>query len=175
MALITRISRWFRADLNAVLDRLEEPDLVLREAIREMEDALSSQQQAHQALSAEIQQLAERSRKLRESADAIGEQLDLCFMSDNEALAKQLLRRRLEQQRLADTCEQRAQELARQADALNQDIQRMQQQLQDQRSKAEAFGVNAQAGDSANDHHHRVTDADVELAFLAERRARSAS
>ncbi|MBD8527810.1 PspA/IM30 family protein [Pseudomarimonas arenosa] len=174
MALITRLSRWFRADLNAVLDRLEEPDLVLREAIREMEEALSNQQQAHQALLAEIEQLSERSRKLCLSADAISEQLDLCFLSENEALAKQLLRRRLEQQRLADTCEQRAADTTRQAEVLNKEIQRMQEQLQDQRSKAEAFGVQAQNGDAGCDQQ-RVTDADVELAFLAERRARSAS
>lgn len=173
MALITRISRWFRADLNAVLDRLEEPDLVLREAIREMEDALTSQQQAHQALLTEAEQSSERGRKLGQSADTIKEQLDLCFLSDNEALAKQLLRRRLEQQRLAETCEQRATDAGRAAEALNKEIQRMQQQLQDQRSKAEAFGVQAQSAEAAD--QQRVTDADVELAFLAERRARSAS
>ena len=38
MALITRFSRLFRADLHAVLDRIEEPDVILRQAVREMEE-----------------------------------------------------------------------------------------------------------------------------------------
>ena len=37
MALITRISRLFTADFHAVLDRIEEPDVLLKHAIREME------------------------------------------------------------------------------------------------------------------------------------------
>ena len=41
MALITRISRLFQADLHAVLDRIEEPDLLLRQAVREMQDDLA--------------------------------------------------------------------------------------------------------------------------------------
>ena len=38
MALINRISRLFTADMHAVLDRLEEPDVLLKQALREMED-----------------------------------------------------------------------------------------------------------------------------------------
>ena len=40
MALINRMSRLFTADVHAVLDRIEEPDVLLRQAIREMEEAL---------------------------------------------------------------------------------------------------------------------------------------
>lgn len=174
MALITRLSRWFRADLHAVLDRLEEPELVLREAVREMEAALTAQQQAQQALRGEIDQLAQRSRALRQSADSIKAQLDLCFQAGNEALARQLLRRQLEQRRLAELCEQRASTAQAQSAALDQQIQRMQAQLQEQRAKADAFGVQA-AGNAAQGEVPAVTDADVELAFLAERQARSAS
>lgn len=174
MALITRFSRWFRADLNAVLDRLEEPDLVLREAIREMQDSLAAAQQKQQALQVESTQLVERAARLTTAASAITGQLDLCFAAGNEALTRQLLRRRLEQQRLAETCQSRADAMARQAVELGIEIQRMQQQIEDQRHKAEAFGVQASSGD-ADVEHAAVSDADVELALLAERRARSVS
>jgi phage shock protein A len=36
MALITRVSRLFRADVNAVLDRIEEPASLLRQAVLDM-------------------------------------------------------------------------------------------------------------------------------------------
>ena len=45
MALITRVGRLFRADLHAVLDRVEEPEVLLRQAIREMEEELAEDRQ----------------------------------------------------------------------------------------------------------------------------------
>ena len=45
MALITRVGRLFRADLHAVLDRVEEPEVLLRQAIREMEEELAEERQ----------------------------------------------------------------------------------------------------------------------------------
>ena len=36
MALINRMSRLFTADIHAVLDRIEEPNVLLKHAIREM-------------------------------------------------------------------------------------------------------------------------------------------
>ena len=42
MALVTRLSRLFQADFHAVLDRIEEPDLQLRQAVREMQFALDA-------------------------------------------------------------------------------------------------------------------------------------
>ena len=41
MALINRVSRLFRADFHAVLDQIEEPELLLKQAIRDMEDELA--------------------------------------------------------------------------------------------------------------------------------------
>jgi len=40
MALVTRLTRLFQADFHAVLDRIEEPDLQLKQAVREMQFAL---------------------------------------------------------------------------------------------------------------------------------------
>ena len=45
MALINRVSRLFKADFNAVLDHIEEPETLLRQAIRDMEDELASCEQ----------------------------------------------------------------------------------------------------------------------------------
>ena len=50
MALVTRLSRLFQADFHAVLDRIEEPDLQLRQAVREMQFALEQDQQRRQLL-----------------------------------------------------------------------------------------------------------------------------
>ena len=46
MALMTRVARLFRADLHAVLDRIEEPEVLLRQALREMEDGVNGERRA---------------------------------------------------------------------------------------------------------------------------------
>jgi phage shock protein A len=40
MALITRIARLFKADMHSLLDSIEEPQSVLKQAIREMSEAI---------------------------------------------------------------------------------------------------------------------------------------
>ena len=57
MALVTRLTRLFQADFHAVLDRIEEPDLQLRQAVREMQYALDHDQQRQQLLQHEAEQL----------------------------------------------------------------------------------------------------------------------
>ena len=60
MALITRVARLFRADFHAVLDRVEEPDILLRQAIREMEDDLARDEKGYQRQQQEAEQLAKK-------------------------------------------------------------------------------------------------------------------
>ena len=41
MTLINRLSRLFKADVHAMLDRIEEPPLLLQQALRDMAQALA--------------------------------------------------------------------------------------------------------------------------------------
>ncbi|MFV2090729.1 MAG: PspA/IM30 family protein, partial [Pseudomonadales bacterium] len=60
MVLITRISRLFTADVHAVLDRIEEPEVVLKQAIREMAEEVSHGEQQLKWLTGEGQQFQTR-------------------------------------------------------------------------------------------------------------------
>ena len=65
MALINRMSRLFTADVHAVLDRIEEPDVLLKHAIREMEEELARSEQRVRQLEHEREPLADRHRKVQ--------------------------------------------------------------------------------------------------------------
>ena len=88
MALITRLSRLFRADMHAVLDRIEEPQQLLQQAIREMEEALLHEEQQLKLLQHEQGQLQRRLQGLEQSLEKSEEELDLCFESNKEELAR---------------------------------------------------------------------------------------
>ncbi len=182
MALITRVSRLFRADVNAVLDRMEEPELLLKQAVREMEEELDRDEQRAKRLALESKQIAERQSDLaRQAAEAEGE-LDLCFDTGNEALARVLLKRKLEAQRFIKFLDRRHQELHAAADELRQRIGENRSRLESMRQKAALFAAQARDEDAAAgwaepDYLRRfaISDEDVELAFLRERQKRVSS
>ena len=82
MALINRMSRLFTADVHAVLDRIEEPDVLLKHAIREMDEELARSEQRVRQLEHEHEALAERQRKVQAALAELVSQLDVCFSND---------------------------------------------------------------------------------------------
>ena len=77
MALITRLSRLFEADFHAVLDRIEEPELQLRQAVREMRFALEQNRQRLKLLQHEAVQLDKRSADKKASIEGFDQELDI--------------------------------------------------------------------------------------------------
>ena len=86
MALITRVSRLFQADFHAVLDRIEEPEILLHQAVREMEEALAREEQRSKVLQHEQRQLINREANLKQSLHDIEEELDTCFEAGNDVI-----------------------------------------------------------------------------------------
>ena len=100
MALINRISRLFKADFHAVLDQIEEPEALLKQAIRDMEDDLASTEQRINLCMHDQEALAIRKSELDDAIAEFAAKLDLCFESDKDDLARSLIRKKLEAERL---------------------------------------------------------------------------
>jgi phage shock protein A len=182
MALITRVSRLFRADVNAVLDRMEEPELLLKQALREMEEALDRDEQRAKLLALELQQIASRRSDLEQRLGETEEELDLCFDNNNEALARVMLKRKLETERFTKFLERKQEELRIAADELKRRLDENRSRLQSMRQKAALLAAEEPGGDAASgwtepecSRQFVVSDEDVELAFLRERQKRAQS
>ncbi len=177
MPIINRISRLFTADLHAVLDRIEEPEVLLKQAIREMDDAVAASEQRIAQLRREHDQWTARSADIAASLDDLDEQLDVCFASDEEVLARALIKRKLETERLAKHISERR-------DALAEALQVNETQLIENRDSLDALREKAELlieHPSANDQSSVLTgarpvgDEEVDIAFLREKQRRSAS
>lgn len=178
MALITRISRLFRADIHAVLDRIEEPDVLLRQAVREMEDALARDEQRLRLLILEEQQLGTRITDGEQALRRIDEELDVCFAAGKDDLARALIRRRLETERLGELLARRRNELASTLAGLRRRVDENRTQLESMRQKATLLTAQEQEREDRDDWSTPapvVHDADVEVAFLREKQRRRAS
>lgn len=178
MTLINRLSRLFRADLHAVLDRIEEPDLLLRQAVREMEEALGRDRRHLDRLTEEQRTLEGRRRELETSLARIGEELEVCFQADREDLARTLIRRRLEEERADELARRRETELARDLERLRARVAERTARLETMRQKAELLAAEDSSGgreEPWTSSSPIIGDEQVEVAFLRERRRRNPS
>ena len=184
MALIHRISRLFKADFHAVLDRIEEPELLLRQAIREMEDDLADREQSIARRAHDQQTLAARRGELENRMVEIESQLDLCFQSKKDDLAKSLIRRKLETQRILKQLDTSYAANDEYLDGQRATLAENRATLESLRQKAELVAQRVPppaGGDSAFDDLGRMTremtigDDEVEIAFLHEQSLRQSS
>ncbi|MGR9108245.1 MAG: PspA/IM30 family protein, partial [Gammaproteobacteria bacterium] len=169
--------RLFRADLNDLLDRIEEPAVVLKQAVRDMQKELEVEEHAIARLQRENERLAARHEEIEASSREIEARLDLCFESDKEDLARRLIKRRLELQSLD---RQLLRKKTRLEEALVQRRTRFQEnqaRLAEIRQKAELL-AEEEADESSGEEPEFcsaaiIRDEDVEVAFLREKQIRS--
>lgn len=182
MALVHRISRLFKADFHAVLDRIEEPEQLLKQAIRDMEDELLGAEQRIRLATHEQDGIGTRRAELEQKLAQTEEELDLCFMSKKQDLARSLVRKKLEGQRFLKRLEARQVENERALHKTREQLEADRASLQGLRQKAELL---VQRGpvehDSAFDdvawtaRDLAVSEDEIEVAFLREQQLRSAS
>ena len=182
MALINRVSRLFKADFNAVLDQIEEPETLLRQAIRDMEDELATCEQRIAQCTHEQEALAARKAEILTSSGELEEQLDLCFESGKDDLARGVVRRKLEAERLLKRLDAELQANGRYLDRQRALFDENRATLEGLRQKAELIvsrtpsDLEGGPGDVARlARDLRVDDEEVEIAFLREKAARSRS
>jgi len=178
MALISRLSRLFNADMNAVLDQIEEPELLLNQAIREMEEMLIHNEKQIKLLELEHQQNSKKEQELKQTLADLEKQISLCFKSKKDELAKVLIRRKLEIEQLLTALLRKKSSSDDSIVQLKTQLTEQQSQLNSMKQKAEIFSQNP-SDDAANSTWDKQTfsvqDEDVEVAFLHEKQKWSES
>jgi phage shock protein A len=178
MALITRVSRLFQADLHAVLDRIEEPDVLLRQAVREMEDEVAGDEQRMKLLRHEQQQFITRQADMEHSLQKTDEELDLCFEAGMEDLARPLVKRKLEALQLMQSLAQSKQQADQALADLQTKLEENRAQLESMRQKMDLLAIDNKPESVSEgwlDPQVCIRDEEVEVAFLREKQQRSKS
>ena len=173
MALVTRLTRLFQADFHAVLDRIEEPDLQLRQAVREMQLALDQDRQRLSLLQHEAVQLQEAGAVLQQAMMAYDEELDICLAAKKDDLARDLLRRKLGDEKRSASIRQQTQAIETQCARLQKQVEEQAQQLGSMKQKLELL-VSDRNGHGSNDLHvgDNIRNEEIEIALLREKQRR---
>jgi phage shock protein A len=176
MALVTRLSRLFQADFHAVLDRIEEPDLQLRQAVREMQFALDEDQQRLKLLQHETGRLDEATVSTAASLASFDEELDICLAAKKDDLARDLIRRKLASEKQMQALQQQSAHIESQRQILDRQIDEQYQQLTSMKQKLELLVSEEEqfVGTSFNPAD-TVRSEEVEIALLREKERRAKS
>ncbi len=182
MAIITRITRLFKADFNAVLDRIEEPDILLKQAIREMEESLSSGHSRLQRMLDQSSRFRQQITALQQSIAGIESELDMCFDAGEDKLARALVKRKLENQQAQailktklGSSEQHCTELKSRLDQNRVSLASLQQRIETLDLDRGTGSV--EGGDAGDTARHLfdfvVGDEQIDIALLREKKLRS--
>ena len=176
MALVTRLTRLFQADFHAVLDRIEEPDLQLRQAVREMQFALDQDRQGLRLLEHEAAQLAKTVDNTGVGIAALDEELDICLAADKEDLARDLVRRKLAAEKQLQAAGEKSERVEMQQQVLARRIDEQDQQLDSMKQKLELLVSNDdESFAGAPAYGDAIRGEEVEIALLREKERRAKS
>lgn len=128
MTVMTRISRLFKADMHSILDSLEQPESVLKQAVRDMQVALEQLQQEIDDLHEKQQLLQTHQHMLENNLTQLQQQLHLCFAENDEGLAKSVIRKKMQAQN-------KLQQINKQGEALEALLQRKMTEIEVRREK----------------------------------------
>lgn len=174
MTLIHRVSKLFTADLHAVLDRLEEPEALLKQAIRDMEELAAKTEQRVRLHEHEQAELGRRFDAIAQSAADVDGELDLCLAQGEDALARSLVRKKLEAERAMRAIASRRDDCARKLATERALLDEQRRELDSVRQKAELFVSPARDATSFG-AEQAVSNDEVEVALLRERERRKPS
>ncbi|MFN8391037.1 MAG: PspA/IM30 family protein [Bdellovibrionota bacterium] len=174
MAITKRILRLFKADIHGIIDCLEDPETMLRQAVRDMEEEIAEGEAELLRLN-EQEECRERAKKHSAELKAETErQIELCFDTGNEALARTFVRRKLECEQRLKLIVQREATLTAEKVELERRLRAQQEKLASVKEKMEIF---CKVQHSTCEAKHRtddffVSDEQIEVAMLEERRRR---
>jgi len=171
MTILTRISRLFKADIHGILDSLEEPESILKQAVRDMQDEIDNASLAIDALSRQQERLQEKQQALTANIQELQQQLHFCLAEKNEVLAKSVIRKKLQ-------AELSLNELSRQTKNINEErnqkikeTDERKEKLQAIRDKLALFAEQTESSHASTvtGSNTTITQDDVDLAFLYEK------
>ena len=171
MIIARRLMRLIKADIHGVLDCIEEPAEVLKQAVREMEDVISSEQRMVSEYQKRLAEIDAKDKEAYTAAMEIESSIRLCLDNSNEELARAMVRKKLENARQAKAIckfridlESRASQNARALDEHTQSLAELQE-------KVKSLPVSATAETSCERSHYdpgAISAEEIEVAFLEE-------
>lgn len=135
MGTFSRFRHVVSANVNALLERAEDPEKMLKALVREMEDALGEAREAAAGISAERKQLERRIEQLDEETAEWQVRAEKALDKGHEDLARQALARKMTLTEEQQSCRESLQQAQSSVGQIEADIQRLEERLKQAKAK----------------------------------------
>lgn len=139
MALIDRIEDLIKSEINAFLDKAEDPQKMTAQIESELQDALAECRSTAAQIIAELKGLSRQHDDLTKGIERWQQQAELAVSKERDDLAKAAL---IEKQKLVDAQEENQKQAAKLEDALqklNEDAARLSNKIAEVKAKQQQF------------------------------------
>jgi len=178
MTILKRLNRLVKADLHGIIDSLEEPEGILKQAVRDMEAIIEKHEYELRELARQEETLAKEQQALSKLQEESQQQITLCIREGNDRLARSLVRKKLERNLGSRLLDERLRTFARSKQELEKTLSEEREKYQRIVEKTALFANSISAAKTKDDFEEElsfsrqrfaVSDEDVEVALYQER------
>jgi phage shock protein A len=139
MGIFSRLADIVNSNINAILDRAEDPEKIIRLIIQEMEDTLVEVRSAAVRVIAEKKELERRAEALEREREEWQRRAELAVTRGREDLAKGALGAKARVAEARAALERQIAQIAANLDKQNEDIAKLQAKLSDAKARERAM------------------------------------
>jgi len=166
MGIFTRFSDIVNSNINAILDKAEDPEKIVRLMIQEMEDTLVEVRSAAARSIADKKDLNRKIERLDRDSDAWDQKAELALRKGREDLAKAALVEKSRVTAAVDLLKQDYLAVDEGLAKLNEDIARLESKLEDAKSRQKALLARHKTANSRLAVRKKIHDYKIEDAMV---------
>ncbi len=130
MSILNRISKLIAANINHLLDEAEDPEVMVKQIIRDIEESIIELRREAVKAVARQKQLQKQIQTSGDLAEDLESKAEQALTGDDEPLARQILGKKLHTQRAKETLEKELETAAQIADQFRSELTRLEDKLQ---------------------------------------------
>ena len=165
MSIFSRMTDIINSNLNALLDKAEDPEKMVRLIIKEMEDALVEVRSTSARAIADRKELLRRREWLDAEADEWQRKAEVAVSKDRDDLAKRALVERNKAREGAESLGRELDLIGETLDKLNSDIGALQAKIKDAKARQHAIVVRGKAAQTRLGVRRQLNDHNVDDAM----------